>query len=479
MYIYMGMFFNSQQDVPDFGSIAMYYVGTKDLGYVEEGHKRFRKYTFQSTDLNKLSLITNAIDGSEAFAVDTGTTYVLYDGQWSIKSSEITPEKMSEMLGNITQIDYQVVNQLPQTGVKGTIYLVANQTALGDYYDEYIWTTRTYNSNGETITENIYEKIGNTAPTISTMIGATENANGEGGLVPAPSNSRKNYFLKGDGTWGNPHDVTQQLESPINLDVVWTKSFNTDVVTYGGNRLYYIFNNAFLSHMPSSNDTHNQVILNNDNTISFSNNEISTMNGPNSGFLQIKIIYDRNNSNWSEEETLYDMLAGKIYKRCFYITRYGNPYSGYVATPTDWTQIYPIEDLFIPKVIGATGKVAKFAEDGSIESTNYELNKTVPADAVFTDTTYTLIQDQLDGHKITFTPSNGNATVITIPNNDATYEDATQSVHGLMSASDKTKLDEININNYRMKSDTVICTEDEYNSLATKTAEFYYIIEED
>jgi len=80
MYIYMGMFFNSQQDVPDFGSIAMYYVGTKDLGYVEEGHKRFRKYTFQSTDLSKLSLITNAIDGSEAFAVDTGTTYVLYDG---------------------------------------------------------------------------------------------------------------------------------------------------------------------------------------------------------------------------------------------------------------------------------------------------------------------------------------------------------------------------------------------------------------
>lgn len=442
MYIYMGMFFNSQQDVPDFGSIAMYYVGTKDLGYVEEGHKRFRKYTFQSTDLNKLSLITNAIDGSEAFAVDTGTTYVLYDGQWSIKSSEITPEKMSEMLGNITQIDYQVVNQLPQTGVKGTIYLVANQTALGDYYDEYIWTTRTYNSNGETITENIYEKIGNTAPTISTMIGATENANGEGGLVPAPSNSRKNYFLKGDGTWGNPHDITQQLESPINLDVVWTKRFNTDVVTYGGNRFYYIFNNAFLSHMPSSNDTHNQVILNNDNTISFSNNEISTMNGPNSGFLQIKIIYDRNNSNWREEETLYDMLAGKIYKRCFYITRYGNPYSGYEATPTDWTQIYPIEDLFIPKVTGATGKVAKFAEDGSIESTNYELNKTVPADAVFTDTT---------------------------------YEDATQSVHGLMSASDKTKLDGITISDYLRKDDIVTLTAAEYEALVTKTAPYYFI----
>ena len=141
------------------------------------------------------------------------------------------------------------------------------------------------------------------------------------------------------------------------------------------------------------------------------------------------------------------MLAGKIYKRCFYITRYGNPYSGYKATPTYWTQIYPIEDLFIPKFVkGATGKVAKFDEDGNLESTNYELNATVPYDAVFTDTT---------------------------------YADATQSVHGLMSTTDKTKLDGINLNNYSMKSDTVICTEDEYNNLATKTAEFYYIIEED
>jgi hypothetical protein len=42
----MGMSFNSQMDVPDFGSITMNFVGTKELGYVEEGYKRFRKYTF-------------------------------------------------------------------------------------------------------------------------------------------------------------------------------------------------------------------------------------------------------------------------------------------------------------------------------------------------------------------------------------------------------------------------------------------------
>lgn len=286
MYIYMGMFFNSQQDVPDFGSIAMYFVGTKDLGYVEEGHKRFRKYAFQSTDLSKLSLITNAIDGSEAFAVDTGTTYVLYDGEWSIKSSELAPAKIAEILGDITSIDYQVVEILPNMGIKGTIYLVSHNYGENNIYDEYIWVN------------NTFEKIGST-----------------------------------------------------NVDL--------------------------------------------------------------SGYIQ--------------------------------------------------------------KVLNANNKVPKFDSNGNLISTGYELNKTVPADAVFTDTTYTLIQDQLDGHKMTFTPSNGNATVITIPNNDITYEDATQSAHGLMSASDKTKLDGITISDYLRKDDIVTLTAAEYEALATKTAPYYFI----
>ena len=165
MYIYMGMFFNSPQDVPDFGSITMYFVGTKELGYVEEGHKRFRKYAFQSTDLNKLSLITNALDGSEAFAVDTGITYVLYNGQWSIKSSELAPAKMEEILEDITSIDYQVVTVLPDTGIKGTIYLVNHSHGENDIYDEYIWI------NGA------YEKIGNTDIDLRNYIQKVLNAN--------------------------------------------------------------------------------------------------------------------------------------------------------------------------------------------------------------------------------------------------------------------------------------------------------------
>ena len=43
-------------------------------------------------------------------------------------------------------------------------------------------------------------------------------------------------------------------------------------------------------------------------------------------------------------------------------------------------------DNAIPKVSGATGKVAQFKEDGILESSSFEIKKSVPADAVFTDT---------------------------------------------------------------------------------------------
>ena len=133
---------------------------------------------------------------------------------------------------------------------------------------------------------------------------------------------------------------------------------------------------------------------------------------------------------------------------------------------------------YIPVVTGANNKVPKLNSDGKLVSTGFELGKTVPVDAIFTDTTYTLTQDQVDGHKITFTPSTGNATTITIPDNDTTYEDATQSVHGLMSTSDKTKLDGITISDYLKKTDIVALTEQEYALLPTKTALYYFIEEE-
>lgn len=46
---------------------------------------------------------------------------------------------ISNAVGKITSISYQVVTKLPSTGEVGIIYLIANSGSDGNEYDEYIW----------------------------------------------------------------------------------------------------------------------------------------------------------------------------------------------------------------------------------------------------------------------------------------------------------------------------------------------------
>lgn len=83
MYCYMGMVFPSEADVPDFGSIKMYYVGDPKNGYQNDGiNNKVRGYTLLSDDIPKLDLITNASDGSQALVVDTGDVYLFCSEEW-------------------------------------------------------------------------------------------------------------------------------------------------------------------------------------------------------------------------------------------------------------------------------------------------------------------------------------------------------------------------------------------------------------
>lgn len=59
---------------------------------------------------------------------------------------------INNSIGEMTGVSFEVVESLPQTGVSGTIYLVAHSHGSGDSYDEYIWLSDT----------QTYEKIGNT-----------------------------------------------------------------------------------------------------------------------------------------------------------------------------------------------------------------------------------------------------------------------------------------------------------------------------
>lgn len=83
MYYIMDMPFPSQEDAPDFGTIKMYFAGLPQTGYIEQAtNRRLRAYTLLEKDLDKLDLISNAADGSQASVVDANETYILCDGEW-------------------------------------------------------------------------------------------------------------------------------------------------------------------------------------------------------------------------------------------------------------------------------------------------------------------------------------------------------------------------------------------------------------
>ena len=41
------------------------------------------------------------------------------------------------------------------------------------------------------------------------MTGASSNANGTRGIVPAPASGKQGAFLRGDGTWEEPAVITE------------------------------------------------------------------------------------------------------------------------------------------------------------------------------------------------------------------------------------------------------------------------------
>lgn len=72
---------------------------------------------------------------------------------------------ITNALAEITQISYEVVQTLPQTGQAGVIYLVPNGGSSPNTYDEYIWI------GGNTAR---FEKIGTTAVDLSGYVQKTE-----------------------------------------------------------------------------------------------------------------------------------------------------------------------------------------------------------------------------------------------------------------------------------------------------------------
>lgn len=70
---------------------------------------------------------------------DAGKAINIDLAKYAIKT-EVTQE-IAQAVSGIQGFDAQVVEQLPQTGEKGILYLVANSGSGQNVYDEYLWVT--------------------------------------------------------------------------------------------------------------------------------------------------------------------------------------------------------------------------------------------------------------------------------------------------------------------------------------------------
>lgn len=70
----------------------------------------------------------------------------------SVPSNAAVYKMYQDIVADISKYDYDVVDALPETGVKGTIYLVPHEHGKKDRFDEWIWVSDAYG----------FEKIGNT-----------------------------------------------------------------------------------------------------------------------------------------------------------------------------------------------------------------------------------------------------------------------------------------------------------------------------
>lgn len=110
----------------------------------------------KKTDIKtKTSQLTNDSDFQNGTQVEQKITGKGYQTSAQVQSL------INAAVGKITGIDFQVVTELPGTGVKGVIYLKSNGESAPNTYDEFIWVT------------DKYEKIGSTAVDLSGYLNTT------------------------------------------------------------------------------------------------------------------------------------------------------------------------------------------------------------------------------------------------------------------------------------------------------------------
>lgn len=120
--------------------------------------------TIETVKVNGTALTPDAQKAVDVI-VPTATSDLTNDSDY--QTSTQVQALIDAELAEITGIDFQVVQTLPASGVKGTIYLVPKTASTDDIYDEYIWLT----PEGQTAH---WEQIGTTAVDLSNYWSMTD-----------------------------------------------------------------------------------------------------------------------------------------------------------------------------------------------------------------------------------------------------------------------------------------------------------------
>lgn len=112
---------------------------------------------------NGVALAIDPTDKSVNVTVPTDADIQTLITAYGYQTEAQVQQLIDDELAGITGIDFQIVSELPATGVKGVIYLVGATTP----YEEYIWIEPT----GQTAH---FEQIGSTSIDLSGYVQATE-----------------------------------------------------------------------------------------------------------------------------------------------------------------------------------------------------------------------------------------------------------------------------------------------------------------
>ncbi len=117
---------------------------------------------FTYEEKTKLAGLSNYDDTEIAARVtETENAITLLNGDSSTEGS--VSKKIADAIGEITEIDFVVVAELPETGRKGTVYFVRGEgSETEQQYNEYVWLDSAWEQLGKSVVEidlsNVYSK---------------------------------------------------------------------------------------------------------------------------------------------------------------------------------------------------------------------------------------------------------------------------------------------------------------------------------